>query len=1155
MTLPQQVSSCTDLQDKVNADWTMWQAVLATTGQNICDSPQLKDYCKKHCNTCTSGGRRRLSKTEDNDLIWDTYGLLRPSRISPSNRGSYTLSSNGIVLNDTVTVVEATNLTVIGNRNSPTLPIIKPKYNTTGDYKNKFRLFLVRGELRLEYVRLQGGLVRWWSRRKCSELAFFFCGGNQIYLGDGAFSASNPRALLHIKDSVLDGSGDENFPIGERKEAMGGAITMFGLSEDDILNHVGSDIILRNIVKMLGVNAAEAHVTNTTVTNNTAGVGGGIEGKYPNKPGQVLCLPCVPGKYQDKPSSVECKNCSVGRYTDTTRALACKRCDPGSSNFEPGSTFCEKCLPGYYGEECTICPAGFVRDSESKNTSSCSKCGPGKYQNQKGKALCYECPPGKMQNSPGQKECDECPSGQYQPNPRQKSCNSSISGKEVTIQGVVKIKIPPGFVETVCVGLDPCPSERFVPCSPGKYQTIEGGKHKCMNCTAGYGSDQNGSTACSECSRGKYAESPGISCKECPKGYYQSDTRGLSCKECPVGWEGTSKGESGCQDQGVGLVYAESCTNEQYLNDAGDRTSWKCEACLEGASCLGPVKLSTLPNMFGWWRIPNTSVYAQCLYPPACPGGPNPVLAGKYFDVNGNDLSKKNGAGCAVNLGFKNSSRLCHACALDHRRKGSSECAKCPTSGQNWGLIMLGLLLIFLMLIYVVRSTLNQGETVGVSQSVKKIMLNYLQVIALARSFPLRWNGVFRTLFEVQGAISTLGDHIVNVDCVSTSETAAELFYGKQIMYMVLPVITGFLGFLFWVSYGLLQGVPFFAKRAGKQMRTPKDKFIVTVTAILFLMYPTMCEKAFAMFSCKTIGGIEYLQVDLEEPCYESRHLSMTLLLGLPQLFLYVLGLPLLILKFLKRNRAHLFKNPVALTRWGLFFKGYKEDRYYWELVITLRKVCVVALSVFGRELGVQRQSLVVILILLACIILEIVGQPFKEVTKSHRILKWLEITALLVEFGTLWCGLMIFQSGPKSEGMNVFMTICVVAANIGLTLWFSSILLRACTEQTKCLRIMQRIRKSLWGERDQMRIRERTFDAQDGRNIDNPFDGAIGTDVQGASPMVEMVDRLKVLKKVKAVKSRSFERYETDDGEEFFVEVGTGESVWDLPSDGKVVG
>ena len=191
----------------VYASWNDWQSVLGNQPKDICKN-SLKDYCKKHCNTCTSGGRRRLTTItmQENNLIWDTYGLLRPSRISPSNRGSYTLSSNGIVLNNTVTVVEATNLTVIGNRNSPTLPIIKPKYSTTGDYKNKFRLFLVRGELRLEYVRLQGGLVRWLNNLHCSELAFFFCGGNQIY-GRWSLQCYKSRALLHIKDSVLDKGG------------------------------------------------------------------------------------------------------------------------------------------------------------------------------------------------------------------------------------------------------------------------------------------------------------------------------------------------------------------------------------------------------------------------------------------------------------------------------------------------------------------------------------------------------------------------------------------------------------------------------------------------------------------------------------------------------------------------------------------------------------------------------------------------------------------------------------------------------------------------------------------------------------------------------------------------------------------------------------
>ena len=60
-----------------------------------------------------------------------------------------------------------------------------------------------------------------------------------------------------------------------------------------------------------------------------------------------------------------------------------------------------------------------------------------------------------------------------------------------------------------------------------------------------------------------------------------------------------------------------------------------------------------------------------------------------------------------------------------------------------------------------------------------------------------------------------------------------------------------------------------------------------------------------------------------------------------------------------------------------------------------------------------------------------------------------MEITALLVEFGTLWCGLMIYESGPESEGMNAVMTTCG-----GSECWADGMVpfcnVRAYAEQTK---------------------------------------------------------------------------------------------------------
>ena len=119
-------------------------------------------------------------------------------------------------------------------------------------------------------------------------------------------------------------------------------------------------------------------------------------------------------------------------------------------------------------------------------------------------------------------------------------------------------------------------------------------------------------------------------------------------------------------------------------------------------------------------------------------------------------------------------------------------------------------------------------------------------------------------------------------------------------MYALTPILTGLAGFLFWYAHGLRRGTPFFAKREQKSTKTPKDKFVVTVTAIIFLMYPTLFNQAFSLFSCKWVGNKQYLQADLEEPCYEGRHLSLALALGGPQLLVYVIGLPMLVLFFLR---------------------------------------------------------------------------------------------------------------------------------------------------------------------------------------------------------------------------------------------------------------
>ena len=159
-------------------------------------------------------------------------------------------------------------------------------------------------------------------------------------------------------------------------------------------------------------------------------------------------------------------------------------------------------------------------------------------------------------------------------------------------------------------------------------------------------------------------------------------------------------------------------------------------------------------------------------------------------------------------------------------------------------------------------------------------------------------------MFEIQGAVSTLGEHLVNPDCVADSESATELFYTKQRVFAALPFIVLVVGFLFWYFKGKCnKSPPFFQKRARKADTTNKDKFVVTITSVLYLLYPTLCKNAFGLFDCKDIGGLSYLKKDLETECYQGTHTSMALVFGGGQLVFFVLGLPLLVDYFLRRHK------------------------------------------------------------------------------------------------------------------------------------------------------------------------------------------------------------------------------------------------------------
>ena len=745
------------------------------------------------------------------------------------------------------------------------------------------------------------------------------------------------------------------------------------------------------------------------------------KGFYQDSEGQALCLPCLPGEFGNETGMQSCHKCDIGRVSRKPNASLCEDCDPGKSSDTEGSAKCTSCGAGKYSKitggdckaclkgryrvggdgdpkSCDACAMGFYQDSEGQasclpclpgefgnetgmqschicdigrvsrkpNATLCEDCDPGKSSDAIGSARCTLCAAGQFSSSVGSK-CRGCPTGFYQNIPGERTCNKAANGTIVLEGRAAAVDVPLGsYIKCTTASNSDCKIE---PCPAGRYGHNPPRESACKKCPAGQSSFSS-SIKCSVCAKGKFAIEPGVEkCMDCPIGKFQpQDSKpSTSCKTCPEGFVQDRTGESTCLS--LNWLQPEECGADQYLNntDKDQPESWKCVSCPKGGSCSWQkTTWANLGPLFGWWKIPESQredhwsqVFAECLYPPACPGQANPALENRYENDDGEDLAKlssKNRSNvCDVDLGFKNYSRLCHMCRQGHRRYRVNQCARCPETGQNWGLLVLGLIVLLGLLAYVISSALRKSGRKHLHQSVKKVLINYLQVMSLARSFPLRWPESLNLLFEIQGALSTLGDHIVNMDCLNDTSSPAQLFYLKQIVYAFVPLLLALISFIGWYAYGLRRGQDFFSKRSKMEPhqfdKSPKDKFIVTISAIIFLMYPTLCYQALSLFSCTQVGKQQYLHADLEEQCYTGRHLVMLVSLGVTQILVYVIGLPLSVLLFLLRNyriqsrkdmlrsdnpNPHhyqrnkelkegkelkgLFQSPVVVTRWGLFF-------------------------------------------------------------------------------------------------------------------------------------------------------------------------------------------------------------------------------------------
>ena len=816
------------------------------------------------------------------------------------------------------------------------------------------------------------------------------------------------------------------------------------------------------------------------------------------------CRSCTAGLWSDfvgySSNITDCTECQPGRaFGDSvvlgTNATDCFVCEKGQYQSEAGQTVCLKCNPGMYGiygrsfeilKWTEIIPyeiAGSFRIYSNGNctgsfTTPPAEMGPAKTHCNNGNTILGSIPfvPGQCAvASPGfwfliicpttnyttekktmkkyliptaiaATKCLVCDVGQYQNVPGSTNCTLVTPGYQNTEGYTTQVRCNAGRYGKDGTCID---------CVPGSTRAYVDPPELCIQCKKGTYSNKTGGAACYFCDLGKYQNKVGsLSCVTCPDNTYRgiNNLNASKCYTCS-GTDIPNFEKTAC-GRPTYLTAADCDIDLEYLNATSkNNNDHQCIACPDGAYCHGDTTFKDVIPKFGYSRChSDPSLFSSCMFSAACLGGLNLKEEKKYktSELNTSMIHFRNET---CNIGYKPNSQLCSICDKGYSHKGlTGRCDKCPSVQQNYGIAGLGVLGGIAGLFVFTRITLSDQGNIDAADGMKSIGMSFIQLLSLMTTFPIAWPDFVTNVFKIGGAITVLGAHLVDYKCMVDTMTDADVFYAFVTVWAILPFILVIAVVGIWIFVAAPLCVCF-------SVTELRRKITISVVALLYLLYPTLCSTIFSLLACRKVcSSNQFLLAALDEPCWEGRHGTYALFLGLPMFLVFVFGLPLISIyrvyflrkgieiwkeqaKQLEKNNKikengneskqghHRFwsdvnvmtdivvKNRLLSTHqaFGLLYTSYRDDVWWWEVTVALRKVVVACIGVFGASLGEMQVHLVLLYVFFNAMITALV-RPFGG--SNANILQKVELICLVGLFLTLWSG-SIFNTYPKCLDRN----------------------------------------------------------------------------------------------------------------------------------------
>ncbi|KNC55072.1 uncharacterized protein AMSG_10669 [Thecamonas trahens ATCC 50062] len=396
--------------------------------------------------------------------------------------------------------------------------------------------------------------------------------------------------------------------------------------------------------------------------------------------------------------------------------------------------------------------------------------------------------------------------------------------------------------------------------------------------------------------------------------------------------------------------------------------------------------------------------------------------ANAFRDVESNNATSAGSTvPCVCKVGFfalGYGKRGCAECVSGYFRLGE-RCLKCANTSE----LVLLLMVVAAFALVALLVYLNTRTSLSYKFAAAMIGLNSLQITAIYANLSLDWGKFAQTYFGIISFVN-LNFDLASPECTSSS---MDVYMFKWWTTMLLPV-------LFLVPFGVVGGVAAMIismrnkkaearalanescemdEASGSEPLTIgalKDAIVRSYYQLLVLLYLPLTSMALTYFGCrKERDGTWVLDTAPSRTCFNSPYWAV-FPFAVVFFVIYCMAIPLGVFWLLRRKHSDASEGDgmglvVFQLRYGFLVGRFRDEQYYFECNIMLRKFAVVFVTTFF--FAAEAKANAAVFALAGSLVQLVLTQPY--LAKFHNVLAVTCLTSCLavLEGGTFRNGTM----------------------------------------------------------------------------------------------------------------------------------------------------